>query len=195
MKAFGWISAFLLLTSCATFGRQDREAEERLQIWGEAHNALVAGQFSRADSLFARLASQYGTTVTGRESLFYLGALRLDPRNPDWNSARSEEALVQYLAYDTVAGGVIHRRPEGETLFQLAHQLNLPIGDRVPGLAETVEVRVESPPRVVQGSLATTLTAERNRLRTQVAEKDAEIRRLQEELDRIRRTLAAPGVR
>lgn len=195
MKPFGWISAFLLLGACATFGRQDRGAEARLQIWGDAHDALVAGQFGRADTLFAHLATHYGTTETGRESLFYLGALRLDPRNPDWNSERSEDALVQYLAHDTVEGGVIHRRPEGETLFQLAHQLNLPVQERVPGLAETVEVRVESPPRVVQGSLATSLTAERNRLRTQVAEKDAEIRRLTEELDRIRRTLAAPGAR
>lgn len=201
MKRIAQVTILLSLVGCAHLGgNTGGGAAARMQLWHDAHGALGAVQFARADTLFSRLARDYAATETGRESLFYLGALRLDPRNPDWDPQRSETALNQYLAIDTSATVKIHRRPEGETLQQIARQLNLPAEDRIEGLQpETREVtRTRTVPRrvVVRGREAAGLAAEVQRLRRQLAEResqigerDAQIRKQGEELDRIRKTL------
>ncbi len=95
-----------------------------------------------------------------------------------------------YLASDTARGRVT-RRPEAETLLGLSRQLALPCEQRTaslrcdpqvaarPGGSDTVVVR--------QGS---DNSAEVSRLRREIAERDATIRELREELQRIRNTLA-----
>ncbi len=191
MKRFGWTLGCLLLAACASGGGAERRASEaRLELWRQAQEAVRVGQFARADTLYGVLISQYGATETGHEALFYLGALRLDPRNPNWSSALAQTALEMYLAPDT-SGALQARRPESRTLLELAKQLNLPSENRVSGLQG--ETRVVREPVVVQGREAASLRAEVARLRDQVAAKDAQIRRQDEELERIRRTLAAPG--
>jgi hypothetical protein len=191
MKWLGWTLTCLLLAACASVGGAERRAAEaRLALWHEAHAAVAAGQFGRADTLYGTLIGQHGATEQGRESLFYLGALRLDPRNPNWSSALAETALEMYLGTDSTART---RRPEARTLYELARQLNLPSESRAPGLQAETRV-VERPVRVVvPGREASSLQAEVNRLREQINTKDATIKRQEEELDRIRRTLAAPG--
>ena len=181
------------LSACAHLGRRDSDDELRLQIWRDAHSALQAAQFARADSLFTRLTRDFPDTEAGRESRFYLGTVRLDPRNPGWDPQAAETALNQYLTQDT-AVAQIHRRPEGQTLQQIARQLNMDPEQRIEGLqpeTRTVVRRV-----VVPGREAASLTAEVQRLRRQAAERqaqleerDAQIRRQNEELERIRKTL------
>jgi hypothetical protein len=161
-----------------------------LTLWNEAHAALQAGQFVRSDSLFARLTTGYPESREGREALFYRGVIALDPRNPRWNPKPAEAELEQYVSSDTLPGGV-QRLPEGETLLELARQLNLPAAERVPGLKpETRTVVTPGPARVItRAGEAQAATAEADRLRARLAERDEEIRRLREELDRIRKTL------
>src|SRR5690606_39441554 len=118
-------------------------------------------------------------------SLFYLGVISLDPRNPNWNSEPAEEHLHAYLRADSAAGVEIHRRPEGEMLYRLAHQLNLPVEDRIEALrpsATRTTVVVREPEPVGQD-------AEIGRLRREVAARDTLIRQLRDDLDRIRKTL------
>lgn len=179
-----------LLPACAHLGSLGGGGD-RAQLWREAHQALAGGAFARADSLFARLAEQHPDSETGRESLFYRGAIRLDPRNPAWDPQPAEALLARYLAADSAARGKLNRRPEGETLFQLAQQLNMPADERVPGLQpETrVETRVVREPVVVPAARSRALAAEVARLKEQLGDRDAQIRRQQEELDRIRKTL------
>ena len=192
MKRFGWTIGCLLLAACASRGgsAERRASEDRLALWRQAQDAVIAGQFARADTLYGVLISQHGSTETGHESLFHLGALRLDPRNPNWSSALAQTALEMYLAADST-GALQARRPEARTLLELAKQLNLPAENRVPGLQG--ETRVVTQRVVVPAREATSLQAEVGRLRDQLAAKDAQIRRQEEELDRIRRTLSAPG--
>lgn len=161
-----------------------------LVLWNQAHAALQAGQFERADSLFNRLTTDYAESREGREALFYRGVIALDPRNPRWNPKPAEADLEQYVASDTLPGGV-QRLPEGETLLELARQLNLPAAERVPGLKpETRTVVTPGPARVItRAGEAQAAAAEADRLRARLAERDEEIRRLREELDRIRKTL------
>jgi TolA-binding protein len=196
MKWIGSILAiFLLVSGCTQAQPASAPTVAPLDLWRSAHDALAAQQFGRADTLFARLVRDYGASETGRESLFYLGAIRLDPRNPSWNSDLAEAALHQYLAMDTVGVALIHRRPEAGTLYELARQLNMPGEDRVPGLQPETKVVTRVVPQrvVVPAKQVSTLQAEIDRLRDQVATRDAKIKQQEDELDRIRKTLAAPG--
>lgn len=179
----------LLLAACAHLPARTSPSElTRGELWREAHMALYLEDFARADSLFTRLAADFPTSVEGREAVFYLGSMYLDPRNPAWSSERAETALRGYLLQDTV-GTSIHRRPEATTLLELAKQLNLPPGERVVGLQP--EAPPATPPRVVaRAGDQRELQEEVERLRRQLAERDQQIRRQREELERIRRTLA-----
>ena len=192
MKRFGWILTFLVASGCASAGaRAERQAAEaRLELWRQAQEAVAAGQFGRADTLYGTLIREHPSSQQGREALFYLGAVRLDPRNPNWSSALAQTSLELYLAPDST-GEVSARRPEARTLFELARQLNLPPENRVSGLQ--TEPRVVERRVVVPARESASLQAEVTRLREQIATKDATIKRQEEELDRIRRTLAAPG--
>ena len=182
----------LLVSGCAHAGTRPDPTLVPNGIWREAHDALSVAQYARADTLFTRLWREHPATGPGRESLFYLGSLRLDPRNPGWDPQRSESALRDYLAIDTAGTGPILRRPEGETLYQIAQQLNLPPEERIEGLQTEPRVVVR---RVAPARETGALAAEVRRLRQQVAERDAQIRRQNEELERIRKTLTGSGPR
>lgn len=163
-------------------------------LWKQAHEAFAQQDFERASALFTDLAENHPRTLEGRESLFYLGSLRLDPRNPAWDPQPAESALARYLALETEHDATIHRRPEGTVLLGLAQQLNMPPSDRVPGLQPEVVTREVTVPRrvVVPAQESRALAAEVERLRGQLAERDATIRQQREELERIRRTLTRP---
>lgn len=181
----------LLVVGCASAGASAARRNEvaRTTLWRDAHEALNTLQFARADTLFGTLIRDYGGTETGRESLFYVAAVRLDPRNPSWSSELAESALELYLAADTGAVGQM-RRPEARTMYEIARQLNLPTESRVPGLQ--AETRVVTQRVVVPAREASSLQAEVSRLREQVNARDNQIKRQEEELDRIRKTLSAP---
>jgi TolA-binding protein len=185
--------ALALLTSCAHLGTGRTDAQARLDLWNRAHVAFAEEDFATAEQVFERLAVEHPETSEGRESLFYLGTIRLDPRNPAWDPEPAEVRLRTYLAADTLPAGPVHRRPEAQTLLQFAVQLNLPPDQRVaalqpqqvPAAAPAAQRRVVAPAQQVQ-----TLTAEVDRLRREVAQRDEQIRTQREELERIRRTLA-----
>jgi hypothetical protein len=182
--------ALVLLSSCAHLGTGRSETRMRMDLWDRAHEAFYAEDFQRAEQLFEQLAVEYPETSEGRESLFYLGTLRLDPRNPAWSSGPAETRLQSYLAKDTAGTRPVHRRPEAETLLQLAMQLNLPIEDRFPGIQAQAPAPVVIEQRVVSAEQLRPLQEEVQRLRREVAQRDEQIRTQREELERIRRTLA-----
>jgi hypothetical protein len=183
----------LLLPACAHLGLGTSQ-RDRSEAWTEAHQAFELGEFARATALFEELSERHPDSLEGRESLFYLGVLHLDPRNPNWASLPAETSLARYLGLDESSPGTIHRRPEGRTLLQLAQQLNMPPQARVPGLQPEVVTReIEGPRVVVPAQESRALAAEVERLRAQLAERDATIRQQREELERIRRTLTRPA--
>lgn len=188
----------LFLAACASLAPGSRGGEGK-RLWTQAHLALRAENFRAADSLFTRLATAYPATEEGREALFFLGEMRMDPRNPGWNSRSAADYLRRYLARGDSAGRVeIHRRPEASTFLELANQLNLPAGQRIGALqpGTTVQIREAAPvpQRVVPSEEAAELRAEIERLRGELAGRDETIRRQRDELNRIRNTLA-PGRR
>ena len=189
MKRFFLLFLILVSTSgCAALGFGS-SGGERYQTWARANDALAREDFAGAEALFEQVATNYPDSVEGRESLFFLGALRLDPRNDEWDPQPAEERLASYLALADEQRKQLYRYLEAQTLHELARQLNLPPESRVAGLQPeervvTVEERVVVPARESRE-----LSAEVARLRQQLAERDARIRTQQEELERIRRTL------
>lgn len=193
MQRIGWLSCILVLFSaCAHLGVGSSGAKQRQEAWSRAHGAFAAGEFARADSIFGWLAREHAQTQEGRESLFYLGALHMDPRNPAWDPEPAEAHLRRYVSMDTVAEVTIHRRPEAQTLLELAHQLNLPPGDRVQGLQPQTRIVEREKVVVTRASTARATTAELERLRRELAAKEDELQKQREELERIRRTLTTP---
>ena len=199
-----WICTALLvvaLPACATLrgGGGDRELDT---LWRQAHTAFARERFTEAEQGFRRLAAEFPESYEGKEAPFYIGSLRMDPRNPNWAPDSAAVALKRYLAQDS---GDIRKplpRPEAVVLLELASQLNLPASERVPQLQPTERVVVRQgrtpapPPRVAPASDGQALGNEIERLRRQleernqaVADRDSEIRRLRDELERIRKTL------
>lgn len=191
MKRFAQLLLVLAsLTGCAAVGLGGGESADRMELWHRAQEALAAERFEEAEGVFETLARSHPNTLEGRESLFYLGSLRLDPRNPEWDPVPAEARLGEYLAFmEREDGPRLFRYPEARTLHELARQLNLPPDSRVAGLQPqervvTVEERV-----VVPGQQSREMAGQIEQLRQQVAERDARIQAQEEELERIRRTL------
>lgn len=192
-RSVSGLLTLLFLVGCATLRSLTDSGEDRLDLWAFAQQALAREEFDRAEAYFTRLATDHPDSVEGRESLFYIGSLRLDPRNPDWDPGIAEERLAEYLMHMDERGPRLYRYPEAISLHEIARQLNLPPGSRIVGLQPedrviTIEERV-----VVPAEQSRELMAEVVRLRAQIAARDSTIRAQADELERIRRTLTGPG--
>lgn len=181
-----------VLGGCATLGGFGEVNRGTSTLWKNANDALAQRDFVRAEALFDELATDHAGSVEGRESLFYLGVIYLDPRNPDWDPVPAEENLGAYLGYLGNRDVRLFRYLEAQAFHEMAVQLNLPPSSRVEGLQPeevvVVEERVLAP-----ATQSRELAAEVEALRAAVAERDARIQSQQEELERIRRTLTTPA--
>lgn len=191
-RLVGHILLIAALSGCARVLGTSGESQ-RAALWVQAQHSLWAGNFTAAQEGFTYLRDSYPETAEGRESLFYLGAIYMDPRNDDWDSEPAEQHLTEYLALLSDSGPRLYRYPEAQTLHELARQLNLPGDSRVAALQpEERVIRIEERV-VVPASENRELTTELARLREELAASQALNRQQQEELERIRRTLTAPS--
>jgi hypothetical protein len=197
MKSFAPTLLLLVLTGaagCAHLVGTTEDPRQRTALWAEAQEALAVENFVGAEAAFSRLADGFANSLEGRESLFYLGSIRLDPRNPEWDPAVAQTRLGQYLSYIAMPDGPrLYRYPEAHTLHEIARQLNLPPDSRVAGLQPEERVVTIAERVVVPAEQSRELASEVERLRQQLAERETRIRQQQEELERIRRTLTGPG--
>ena len=183
--------AALLTSACAVFAPENLGpgAAHRDQLWRSGHAAMQRDSFRIAMAAFQRLAAEHPRTTEGREARFYLGTLYLEPANPAYDAGLATQNLEQYLVSDT-SGGRITRRPEAETLLGLSRQLALPCEQRTGSLRCDPTLVTRSDTTVVVRPGGGDSSAEVGRLRRELAERDATIRELREELQRIRNTLA-----
>ncbi|HKP74660.1 MAG TPA: hypothetical protein VJT67_03920 [Longimicrobiaceae bacterium] len=178
-----------LLAACGTLGIGSRangggDEGARRQLWDQAFDAYSKDSVRVSQAIFQRLAAEYPRTHEGHEARYYLGVLSLDPRgNLDVRAAGEHFSL--YIADDSIRSlGGIHRR-EATTLRQLAQDLRNPCGQRSSGVG--CDTTVVSRTVTVPGEAS---NADAAALRRQLRERDARIRELQAELERIRNTLA-----
>jgi hypothetical protein len=149
------------------------EAASRLEA---AREALHGGQFASADGVLSALAAGGPETAEGHQALFLLGVLHLDPRNPAWSPAEAEVVLARYLEFPFG-----EHRPEAVALYALARRLAAPFP--YPPVA-----RGDGGEAAPAGE-----ASESERLRGEIAQRDRELARLRDELERIRRRLAPSG--
>ena len=190
MRAFAVLFAALLLPACATLGGGRSGGGGRAELWNQAHDAFARDSFRLAEERFQRLATEFPQTHEGHEASFYLGVLALEPRNRvDVQTALRH--LGTYLAADSLRRpGGWHVR-EGETLQRFARLLATPCAQRVPAIFCETTVAVDTVTRPAPSSSdGGAGAAEAARLRRVVADRDARIRELEAELQRIRNTLA-----
>ena len=191
MKTVLSILCVALLSACSVLGPENLGpgAASRDQLWRQGHAAMHADSFRIAMAAFQRLAAEHPRTDQGREARFYLGTLYLEPTNPSYDAQQAAQNLEMYLTGDT-SGGRITRRPEAETLLGLSRQLAQPCEQRTGSLRcdPTLVTRSDTPVVVRPGG--GDQSGEVSRLRRELAERDATIRELREELQRIRNTLA-----
>ena len=180
-----------LLAACATLGGRSSGAgggdAARTRLWEQAFDAYSRDSVRVSQAIFQRLAADYPRTHEGHEARFYLGMLSMDPRG-NFDARAADEHFGVYLADDSVrALGGVHRR-EALSLRRLAQELRNPCGQRAGSLGcdTTVVSRTVTVP--VEGGGAS--AAEVTRLRHTVELREARIRELQAELERIRNTLA-----
>jgi hypothetical protein len=199
MKTVFALSLAVLLASCASLGESlGPGAAARDQLWRQGHAAMNADSFRVAIAAFQRLAADHPETMEGREALFYIGTMYLDPSHPGFDAAQAHHNLTLYTARDTVGDGApVIRRPEAHRLLELSRELTIPCEQRDGPLrcdpdeiVRRVTVPVPVPGDTVRVRPTTGDGAEVARLQRQVAERDATIRQLREELARIRETLA-----
>jgi len=190
MRSLAVLFAVLLLPACATLGGGRSGGGDRARLWDQAHDAFARDSFRLAEERFQRLATEFPRTHEGHEASFYLGVLAMEPRGRvDFQAATRH--LSAYLAADSL------RRPSGwhvreaETLHRMARLLSTPCGQRVPAIfcetAVVVDTVTRTAPSSSDGGAA---AAEAARLRRVVEARDARIRELEAELQRIRNTLA-----
>ena len=180
-----------LLSACSVFAPENLGpgAASRDQLWRTGHAAMHADSFRIAMAAFQRLAAEHPRSAEGREARFYLGTLYLEPGNPAYDAQQAAQNLEIYLTDDT-AGGRRARRPEAETLLGLSRQLALPCEQRTGTLRCDPGVVMRPSGDTVVVRQGNDQSAEVGRLRRELAERDATIRELREELQRIRNTLA-----
>ncbi|MBW3570804.1 MAG: hypothetical protein KY467_06845 [Gemmatimonadetes bacterium] len=194
MKTATTLFLAALLSSCAVFAPQNLgpDAARRDGLWRQGHAAMQRDSFRVAMAAFQRLAAEHPRSDYGREARFYLGTLYLEPANPSYDAGLAAQNLEMYLAADR-EGGRLTRRPEADMLLALSRQLALPCEQRTGSLRCDPEVIVRTRPgdtTVVVRPSGGDQSGEVARLRREVAARDATIRELREELQRIRNTLA-----
>jgi len=193
MKTASTILLAALLSACAVFAPENLgpDAARRDDLWRQGHAAMQRDSFRVAMAAFQRLAAEHPRTDQGREARFYLGTLYLEPANAAYDAGLATQNLEMYLTTDT-QGGRATRRPEAETLLGLSRQLALPCEQRQPPLRCDPQIIARADTTVVvrPGGGGGDQSAEVARLRREINERDATIRELREELQRIRNTLA-----
>ena len=192
MKTASTLILAALLSACAVFapGNLGPDAARRDGLWRQGHAAMQRDSFRIAIAAFQRLAAEHPRSDFGREARFYLGTLYLEPSSASYDAGLAAQNLEMYVGSDR-EGGRTPRRPEAETLLALSRQLALPCEQRTGSLRCDPQVVARSDTTVVvRPGGGGDQSAEVARLRREVAARDATIRELREELQRIRNTLA-----
>ncbi|HUP02163.1 MAG TPA: hypothetical protein VM737_11695 [Gemmatimonadota bacterium] len=206
-RALALAGLALLPVACSSAGGRSPSygAAPRLD---EGAVALARADFPAAKERLTQTRQTCGNALLGRQALLLLGALELDPRNPDRDPDRSAELTGRYLRLPETFPWT---RPLAEALYLLALDLGaaipedegrtdpdgpfpaagLPpaceVGDRQVVQAATAEL-----PTLTGASVPNQLRAlERQRAaqRRELAALEAEVARLETELQRVRATV------
>lgn len=144
-----------------------------------AHRSAEAGNFVRADTLLASFVRANPDTPEAYEAIYWRGVFALDPANPDHSPPFAAGAFEEYLRSSRAQT----RRGEVMVLRRLAHRL-----EAAGGLATPL-----SGPVRVAGAAPTDSARRGDPRDEEIAKLKEELRKTNEELERIRRRVSAPA--
>jgi hypothetical protein len=188
----------VVLSSCA--GRPANLHPVPQRAWqatlGYAQEAVQRGQYVQADSALVAFANQYPSTPQAAESEFWTALLLLDPRNEHRSESDALRALTAYssgpgphshdIEADVLrrtAGALLTLREETKVAASQADSASRTEADSVRTEADSV--------RVAQASRERT-REEVQRLRDSLDKVVTQLSETTQELDRIKKRLAAP---
>ena len=149
-----------------------------------AHRAAELGDYVRADTLLATYARANPDTPESFEAIYWRGVFALDPANADGSPAMAAGAFDEYLRTPRAQT----RRGEALVLRRLAVRLDA---------AGRLETPLSGPRRGDAAPAATAATADSARRADprdqEIAKLREELRKSNEELERIKRRIAAPA--
>ena len=146
-----------------------------------AHRAAEAGDYVRADTLLATYASANPGSPESYEAIYWRGVLALDPANPHRSPTLATGAFEEYLR--SPRGQV--RRGEAMVLRRLAQRLEH--GELATPL--TASTRTTASAASAAGDSARRPDARDE----EIAKLKEELRKSNEELERIKRRVSAPA--
>ena len=144
-----------------------------------AHRAAETGNFVRADTLLAAFVRANPDTPESYEAIYWRGVFALDPANPEHSPLLAAGAFDEYLRSSRAQT----RRGEAMILRRLARRLET-AGELATPLSRPVRVAAAAAPD----------SARRADPRDEeIAKLKEELRKTNEELERIRRRVSAPA--
>lgn len=188
---------WLLLVGAACASTQGSSTYGAAAWLDDGAIALTQGDFEAAREKLAEARERCGNTLLGRQALLLLGALELDPRNPQRSPDQAAEHTARYLRLSETYPWT---RPLAESLYLLA----LELGASEPKLADTqvstAELRApaceEADRHAVQSATGELPTLDRPNMLTRLralernrAELQRQLTVLRNELDRVRMTV------
>jgi valyl-tRNA synthetase len=183
------------LAACARFRTAEQPNEWQVAMAG-AQARAASGEFASADSILARYATRHPGTRETLETTYWRAVFKADPTNPNGSAPQAVTSLDAYLRdlrpRDHIA--------EAQTLRRTVARI-----DSLSRAAEatTVQVKTASDEAANAKAAVAGAKADANKADASAtaaaADKDAEIKRLKDELakanaelDRIRKRLSSP---
>jgi hypothetical protein len=189
----------VVLVSLRCVGRPATQHPVPQQSWhatlAYVQQCASNGQYPAADSALVAFAGRYPNTPEATETRFWLALVRLDPRNEHHSAS---EALRDLSAYDSGAGPRAHDLEAG-VLVRTATALLALREETAQATSQADSARTEADSVRTTADSARLVRASRDRSREEVARLrdslDKVVGQLSEttqELDRIKKRLAAP---
>lgn len=178
-RKIGWLTLALTLGACATLSRSAPESPSPAE-WGALLNTTDllanAGRHAAADSALRAFAGRHPGTRAADEVLFWRALYKLDPRSSAATRVEGRALMDEYAASSKTSW----YRGQANVLRHLAREIVL---------AEQAAAQASGDSTIVISDTSAAGIAARDRvIRTQ----RTEIARLNAELERIKRRLAAP---
>ena len=174
-RKIGWLGLTLALGACATLSRPAPESPSP-ETWGALLNTTDllanAGRHAAADSALRAFAERHPGTRAAEEVLFWRALYKMDPRSSAATRAEGRALMEEYAASSKTSW----YRGQANVLRHLARE----IADAEQSTADST---------IVPGDTTAGGLAARDRV---IRSQRAEIARLNAELERIKRRLAAP---
>ncbi len=187
----------VVLSSCA--GRKATLRPVPQRAWqvtlGYAQEAVQRGQYAQADSALVAFATAYPNTPEATESEFWTALFTLDPRNEHRSEGDALRALTAYSTgpgpHDRDIEADVLRRTAG-TLLTLRQETEVAASQADSARTEADSARTEADSVRVAHASRDRTREEVQRLRDSLDKVVTALGETTQELDRIKKRLAAP---